>query len=446
MKLKKRIIAAVLSAVFILCSVSLPVAAAVANPFTWDGSSALVSGRNYYISDSVTLDGSFTVPEDTLLTVLSGGSITIPREMALTQKGNIVIENGASLIISGALNLDSGSSLCIEGTLSSGSGSVLSAFGKVLLSDTSQTALTGVSTINSDFDCYGKLSLSGTVNINTDAQINGTFTVESGGTVTNTGLLTLSENCKYALYGVFKNNGGGAVNDLRPQYDVSALSVDTMSLYTTDALTGIDVSYAQGEIDWGKVKESGIDFAMIRSSRGRISDENPMTSDTYFHQNAKGAMQNDIPIGVYHYCYAETVEQARDEARFVLSLIDSYDISYPVVFDIEDEWFIRNGYSKETLTAMTEAFCDEIKAAGYIPVVYSYASFLYYHLDMSALSQYPVWVANVDVDKPDYDGAYFLWQYSWKGSISGINGDVDMDYSYIDFAAYTKKFGLNNQK
>ena len=99
MKIKKRIIAAILSAVFILCSVSLPVAAAVANPFTWDGSSAFVSGRNYYISDSVTLDGSFTVPEDTLLTVLSGGSITIPREMALTQKGNIVIENGASLII-----------------------------------------------------------------------------------------------------------------------------------------------------------------------------------------------------------------------------------------------------------------------------------------------------------------------------------------------------------
>lgn len=445
MKIKKRIIAAVLSAVFILCSVSLPVAAAVANPFTWDGCSALVSGRNYYISDSVTLDGSFTVPEDTSLTVLSGGSITIPHGMTLTQKGNIVIENGASLIISGTLNLDSGSSLCIEGTLSSGSGSVLSAFGKVLLSSTSQTALTGVSSFNFDFACYGKLSLSGTVTINTDALIDGAFTVESGGTVTNTGLLTLGENCKYALYGVFKNNGG-AVTDLRPQYDVSALSVDTMSLYTADALTGIDVSYAQGEIDWSKVKESGIDFAMIRSSRGRISDENPMTSDTYFHQNAKGAMQNDIPIGVYHYCYAETVEQARDEARFVLSLIEGYDISYPVVFDIEDDWFIRNGYSKETLTAMTEAFCDEIKAAGYIPVVYSYASFLYYHLDMSALSQYPVWVANVDVDKPDYDGVYFLWQYSWTGSISGINGDVDMDYSYIDFAAYTKMFGLNNQK
>ncbi|MGN0610373.1 MAG: GH25 family lysozyme, partial [Ruminiclostridium sp.] len=322
MKIKKRIIAALLSAVFILCSVSLPVAAAVANPFTWDGSSALVSGRNYYISDSVTLDGSFTVPEDTSLTVLSGGSITIPRGMTLTQNGNIIIENGASLIISGILSLNSGSSLCIEGTLSSGSGSVLSAYGSVLLSSTSQTALTGVSSLNSDFACYGKLLLSGTVDINTDALIDGIFTVESGGTVTNTGLLTLGENCKYSLYGVFKNNGGGEVNDLRPQYDVSALSVDTMSLYTTDALTGIDVSYAQGEIDWSKVKESGIDFAMIRSSRGRISDDDPMTSDTYFHQNAKGAMQNDIPIGVYHYCYAETVEQARDEARFVLSLID----------------------------------------------------------------------------------------------------------------------------
>ena len=446
MKIKKRIIAAVLSAVFILCSVSLPVAAAVANPFTWDGNTTLVNGRNYYISDSVTLDGSFSVPEDTSITVLSGGSITVPRGLTFTLLGNVVIENGASLIISGTMDLDSGSALTVEGALSSGTGSVISASGAVLLAETSQTALTGASSFDSDFNSYGKLSLSGTATLNTDSLIDGRFTVESDGSVTNAGLLTLGENCILTLDGEYKNSGNGAVNDLRPQYDIPALSVDTMLLYTTDALTGIDVSYAQGEIDWSKVKESGVDFAMIRSSRGRISDDNPMTSDTYFHQNAKGAMQNDIPIGVYHYCYAETVEQARDEARFVLSLIQGYDISYPVVFDIEDPWFIKNGYSKETLTAMAEAFCDEIKAAGYIPVVYSYASFLYYHLDMSALSQYPVWVANVDVDKPDYDGAYFLWQYSWKGSISGINGDVDMDYSYIDFAAYTKKFGLNNQK
>ena len=157
---------------------------------------------------------------------------------------------------------------------------------------------------------------------------------------------------------MFTNSKNGSVTDNRRAYDNSAMSVETISLYTTDALTGIDVSWAQGDtIDWAKVKSSGIDFAMIRSSRGRISDDYPMTSDTYFHENMKGAMQNGIPAGVYHYCYAETVEEARDEAKFVLSLISGYEISYPVVFDIEDQWYVKNGYSKQTLTAMAEAFC-----------------------------------------------------------------------------------------
>lgn len=201
--------------------------------------------------------------------------------------------------------------------------------------------------------------MTGTARFNAKSYIGGKLEIRNNAQVINTGAMTLGNDCSYTLKGMFTNSKNGSVTDNRRAYDNSAMSVETISLYTTDALTGIDVSWAQGDtIDWAKVKRSGIDFAMIRSSRGRISDDYPMTSDTYFHENMKGAMQNGIPAGVYHYCYAETVEEARDEAKFVLSLISGYEISYPVVFDIEDPWYVKNGYSKQTLTAMTEAFCE----------------------------------------------------------------------------------------
>lgn len=446
MKLRKRIIAGFLSALFILCSVSLPVAAA-ADPYTWDGTSVLAADRTYYIKSNITLSKSLTVPAGTVMVLLSGTSVTVPYGITLDIKGRLVADNGASLIINGTLNTYGGSALDIDGTMSASGRSAVSLSGVTLLSDTAQTAFAGTLDVNSDFTSYGEIGVTGTARFSAKSYIGGKLEIRNNAQVINTGAMTLGNDCSYTLKGMFTNSENGSVTDNRRAYDNSAMSVETISLYTTNALTGIDVSWAQGDtIDWTKVKSSGIDFAMIRSSRGRISDDYPMTSDTYFHENMKGAMQNGIPAGVYHYCYAETVEEARDEAKFVLSLISGYEISYPVVFDIEDQWYVKNGYSKQTLTAMTEAFCEEIANAGYLPVVYSYASFFNSYLDMTALSKYPVWVAHVDTDKPAYSGTYFMWQYSWEGSISGIDGNVDMDHCYVDFDAYTRKFGLNGRK
>lgn len=446
MKIKKRILAGFLSAVFILCSVSLPVAAA-ADPYTWDGKTVPAADRTYYIKDNLILDTNTEIPESTVMILIAGASVTVPDGITLDIQGGFSVDNGASLIINGTLNQAEGSDISINGTMSASGKSVISLDGRVLLSETAQTAFAGKLDISSELTSYGELGITGTATLGGTSTVNGKLEITSGAEVINTGKMTLGRDCAYTLGGMFKNSGSGSVVDNRRAYDNSAMSVETISLYTTDALTGIDVSWAQGDsVDWAEVKASGIDFAIIRSSRGRIDDDYPMTSDTYFHDNIKGAIQNGIPAGVYHYCYAETVEEARDEARFVLSLISGYEISYPVVFDIEDQWYINNGYSKQTLTAMTEAFCEEIANAGYLPVVYSYASFLNNHLDMSVLSRYPVWVAHVDTDKPAYSGTYFLWQYSWEGSISGIDGNVDMDHCYVDFAEYTKKFGLNGRK
>ena len=102
MKIKKRIIASVLSAIFIFCSVSLPVAAA-ADPYSWDGTSAPVAGRTYYIKNNITLSGNIKIPKDTVMVVLAGSSVTVPYGKTLDVSGNLVIDNGASLITMGAL-------------------------------------------------------------------------------------------------------------------------------------------------------------------------------------------------------------------------------------------------------------------------------------------------------------------------------------------------------
>lgn len=389
MKLRKRIIAGFLSALFILCSVSLPVAAA-ADPYTWDGTSVLAADRTYYIKSNITLGKSLTVPAGTVMVLLRGTSVTVPYGITLDIKGRLVADNGASLIINGTLNTYGGSALDIDGTMSASGRSAVSLSGVTLLSNTAQTAFAGTLDANSDFTSYGEIGVTGTARFNAKSYIGGKLEIRNNAQVINTGTMTLGNDCSYTLKGMFTNSGSGSCTDNRRATDASAMSVETISLYTTDALTGIDVSWAQGDtIDWAKVKSSGIDFAMIRSSRGRISDDYPMTSDTYFHENMKGTMQNGIPAGVYHYCYAETVEEARDEAKFVLSLISGYEISYPVVFDIEDQWYVKNGYSKQTLTAMTEAFCEEIANAGYLPVVYSYASFFNSYLDMTGFQSIP---------------------------------------------------------
>lgn len=361
MKLRKRIIAGFLSALFILCSVSLPVAAA-ADPYTWDGTSVLAADRTYYIKSNITLGKSLTVPAGTVMVLLRGTSVTVPYGITLDIKGRLVADNGASLIINGTLNTYGGSALDIDGTMSASGRSAVSLSGVTLLSDTAQTAFAGTLDVNSDFTSYGEIGVTGTARFNAKSYIGGKLEIRNNAQVINTGAMTLGNDCSYTLKGMFTNS------------------------------------------------------------------------------------KNGIPAGVYHYCYAETVEEARDEAKFVLSLISGYEISYPVVFDIEDQWYVKNGYSKQTLTAMAEAFCEEIANAGYLPVVYSYASFFNSYLDMTALSKYPVWVAHVDTDKPAYSGTYFMWQYSWEGSISGIDGDVDMDHCYVDFDAYTRKFGLNGRK
>ena len=200
---------------------------------------------------------------------------------------------------------------------------------------------------------------------------------------------------------------------------------------------GIDVSTFQGDIDWNKVKKGGTEFALIRGGYGRYE------VDEKFELNYKNAKKADMPVGVYHYSYANTVEKAKQEAAFCLSYLKGKKLEYPVAFDIEDKSIYS--LSRELLTDIAYAFCNEIEKNGYYVCIYSYKAFLQNKLDMKKLSRFDVWVAQWN-DECTYNGKYGMWQYSDKGKVSGISGRVDLDKAYKDYPKIMKEYGLNGFK
>jgi GH25 family lysozyme M1 (1,4-beta-N-acetylmuramidase) len=194
---------------------------------------------------------------------------------------------------------------------------------------------------------------------------------------------------------------------------------------------GIDVSKYQGSIDWEKVKEDGIEYAFIRLGiRGYESGK--IVLDEYFDENMRGANEAGIMAGVYFYTQAVTVEEAVEEAQFVIENLAEYDVPYPVVFDVElvDGANGRaNAVSKEDRTNIAIAFCDTIKAAGYTPMIYGNVKCFTKLLDMTKLENYEKWYAFYD----DYMYMPYnvsCWQYTEKGTVSGIKGKVDMNVSF----------------
>lgn len=190
---------------------------------------------------------------------------------------------------------------------------------------------------------------------------------------------------------------------------------------------GIDVSRWQGTIDWAKVKADGVEFAMIGIGRYQNGKGIP---DTMFDTNMKNALAQGIKVGVYLYSQASTVEEARNEADFVLDQIDGYKISYPVAFDIEDD--VHKSMTNKQRTDITIAFLEVIEEAGYYPMIYASESWFNSSMDLSRLTKYDKWVARW-ASTVSF-GPLSMWQYSSTGKVSGISTYVDLDYSYKDYS------------
>jgi GH25 family lysozyme M1 (1,4-beta-N-acetylmuramidase) len=189
----------------------------------------------------------------------------------------------------------------------------------------------------------------------------------------------------------------------------------------------------QEEIDWQAVKAQGIDFAYIRCGyRGYMYGD--VWEDPYFHQNMLGAIDNDIEIGVYFFSQAMTVEEAREEADFVIRILRGYTIDLPVVFDMEDSVdghpsrITESNRFDRTVAAVT--FLHHMQNAGYDVMVYN-SSLLFDTIFMAEyLQEFDIWVADYNY-MPQYPYQFRIWQYTSEGSVDGIEGGTDMDIMFV---------------
>ncbi len=211
---------------------------------------------------------------------------------------------------------------------------------------------------------------------------------------------------------------------------------DFYKYFGGEDMKGIDVSVHNGDIDWGKVKTDGIDFAILRAGYGKLASQ----KDQKFEQNYKNAKAVNLPVGAYWYSYAMNENEARQEADVFLSVIKGKQFEMPVYFDLEEKKQFDLG--KEKVSAIMRAFLEKVESAGYFTGLYGSASSLTTHTADDIKSRYTIWLAHW-VDETNYSGAYGVWQHSEKGKVAGINGNVDLDICYKDFPTIIKGKGLN---
>ncbi len=225
--------------------------------------------------------------------------------------------------------------------------------------------------------------------------------------------------CTYAQENVIRRNG--------------------MTYYLEDggitSFFGIDVSAHQKDIDWETVKAAGVDFAMIRLGyRGYGSGE--LVPDENFDKNVQGALDAGIDVGVYFFSQAITEKEAVEEANMTIAMLGDYEITYPVVYD----WEVITGDQARTdkmpvemLTKCTVAFCDKIAEAGFTPMVYQNKRTSLFKLALQDVAKYDFWLAEYG-DEATFYYNYDIWQYTDEGRIPGIEGDVDLNICFTDYA------------
>jgi lysozyme len=200
---------------------------------------------------------------------------------------------------------------------------------------------------------------------------------------------------------------------------------------------GIDVSHWQGTIDWNKVKKAGIEFAIIKAG----GSDAGFYTDSKWEANYKGAKAAGIPIGAYYFVGKDCVTAAagKADAERFLHILKDKQLEYPVYMDNE----AQPASAKAGITEATIAFCKTMEDAGYFVGIYGSAvSGFKERMDDTKLTPYAHWVAQY-ASKCSYKGDYGIWQYSSKGSVDGISGNVDMDYAYVDYPAIIQNGGFN---
>ena len=203
------------------------------------------------------------------------------------------------------------------------------------------------------------------------------------------------------------------------------------ALITGNGTRGIDVSKWNGNIDWAAVKNSGIEYVIIRCGY-RGSSQGALIEDPKYAANIKGASAAGLKVGVYFFTQAVNEAEAVEEASMVLELVQNYKITYPIFLDVEGSGGRGDKIDKATRTAVCKAFAETIQKAGYTAGIYANKTWFTNKIDASQLSAYKIWLAQYAA-APTYTGRYDLWQYQSTGKVSGISGNVDMNWSYLGY-------------
>lgn len=201
---------------------------------------------------------------------------------------------------------------------------------------------------------------------------------------------------------------------------------------------GIDVSSYSGNIDWKKVKESGIDFAMIRVGGRGYGETGEMYTDERALEYINGAKSEGIKVGAYFFSQAITTEEAVEEADYVKTVLGDIKLDYPVAYDweiIKDDDARTDSVSANQATECARAFCDRIKELGYTPILYSPSRELYFKYDLSRLADIDIWYCEY-ANAPTFYYEFSMWQYSSTGTIDGIEGAVDLNICFTNVADY----------
>ena len=223
------------------------------------------------------------------------------------------------------------------------------------------------------------------------------------------------------------------------------LGVESRSMHEMPegaTLQGIDASGYQKDIDWQKVKDAGIDFAILKIGNINARETDGWYTDSYFQRNVTECERLGIPYGVYTYSYAKNADDAVKGADHIIALLKGHNPTLPVYLDLED-----NSIKDTDHAAIAKAFCSTISAAGYAPGIYASASWFKNILTDPCFSNsgWGIWTAQYWYGQrydaslglgPEYPAKFDCWQYSFHGSVPGVSGDVDMNYAYVDVPLY----------
>ncbi|MDR2546706.1 MAG: glycoside hydrolase family 25 protein [Lachnospiraceae bacterium] len=214
---------------------------------------------------------------------------------------------------------------------------------------------------------------------------------------------------------------------------------ERMGYYENDrqvSFMGVDLSRHDGNADFARMKSDGVYFVLLRlGARGYETGQ--LTVDDNFLSNLNSALESGLHVGISFFSQAVTREEAIEEATLIIETVADKKITYPVVFHMD---YIAYGASRidrltrAEKTEITDAFCNFVSGAGYVPMIYGTKEWLIEQIDLARLLSYDIWLSQ-SRDLPDYPYKFQIWQYSHNGTVSGVNGNVNMNISFVDYSA-----------